>query len=88
MNSYLREVAYRFSQEVSEYDRYKTRKNRKQLRDAYIEYSIQEFCAYMENFMKSDSGDQLLDAMQRRYEKPPSYLGVRYGASGERAIKW
>jgi hypothetical protein len=42
----------------------------------------------MENFMKSDSGDQLLDAMQRRYEKPPSYLGVRYGASGERAIKW
>jgi hypothetical protein len=88
MNSYLREVAYRFSQEVSEYDRHKPRKNRKQIRDAYMTYALQEFSAYLENFMKSDSGDQLLDAMQRRYEKPITYVGVRYGASGERVTKW
>ena len=83
MNTYLREVAFRFAQEIAEYDRGKVRKNRAQLREAMIQYMNQEVSDYIDTYLKSDSGESLLDGVQRRYEKPIPYLGVRYGASGE-----
>jgi hypothetical protein len=83
VNTYLREIAFRFAQEIVEYDRGKARKNRAQLREAMIQYMNQEVSDYIDTYLKSDSGESLLDGVQRRYEKPIPYLGVRYGASGE-----
>ena len=83
VNTYLREMAFRFAQEITEYDRGKRRKNRAELRAAMIQYMNQEVCDYIDSYFKSDSGESLLDGVQRRYEKPIPYLGVRYGASGE-----
>lgn len=83
MNTYLRELAFRFAQEIAEYDRGRRRKNRAELRAAMIQYMNQEISDYIDVYFKSDSGESLIDGVQRRYEKPVTYLGVRYGASGE-----
>lgn len=82
MNAFLRELSWQFAAVVSEFDRGYRHRNRAQLREALIEYWEQEMSAYISDFIRSDDGDQILDAVVRRYNKPLPKVGVRYGASG------
>lgn len=82
MKALLRELSIRFAHEVSDYDKGNRRRNRKELREALVQYWNQELSAYLDEFVQSDDGQMMLDGVVRRYNLPAPTIGVRYGASG------
>lgn len=82
MNSLLRDIGMQFAHEVSQYDIGKYKRSRAEMRESLLVYWEQEMSSYLYDFIRSEEGEKILDAVYRRYTKPYKETGVRYGTSG------
>ena len=82
MERILREMSIRFAHELSEYDKGYRHRNRKELREALVQYWNQELSAYLDNFIQTDAGEHMLNGVVHRYNLPSPVISVRYGTSG------